>query len=305
MSFDLPPLNWLRAFEAAARHLSFTDAAQELHLTQAAISKQVKLLELQLRQQLFVRLPRSLALTKGGEAYLPKVRDAFERLHTGTQEVFGRRRGSVLTVRCAVSFAVNWLAPRLPEFLAKHPEVRIRLVSSVWGGDDDASRFDIDIQYGTGGWSNAVYHRLTHETLQPYCAPSLVLSSGALRNPTDLRNHTLLHVIGYQEGWATWLSAAGATDIDPGAGLQCDTSLLALELAASGGGVALGRSSLVGKDILSGRLVAPFDLAVPIREAFYLISSAHDALPCDGKLFVEWLIKTADTQAEAVAMHGV
>jgi LysR family transcriptional regulator, glycine cleavage system transcriptional activator len=293
MSFDLPPLNWLRAFEAAARHLSFTHAAHEMHLTQAAISKQVKLLELQLRQQLFVRLPRSLVLTKSGEAYLPKVRDAFERLDAGTQEVFGRQRSAVLTVRCAVSFAVNWLAPRLPDFMAKHPTAKIRLVSSVWSDNDDTNRFDLDIQYGTGGWNNAVCHRLTRETLRPLCAPSLVQGSGALRTPADLAKHRLLHVIGYQEGWATWLAAAGMSDIDAGSGLQCDTSLFAFELAASGGGVALGRASLVGKDLQSGRLVAPFALAVPIEEAFYLIAPTHDRLPDDGKLFVAWMIGTA------------
>ncbi len=294
MSFEtLPPLNWLRAFEAAARHLSFTNAAHELNLTQAAISKQVKLLELHLRQQLFVRLPRSLALTKSGEAYVPKVKDAFDRLSLGTQEVFGRQRGSVITVRCAVSFAVNWLAPRLPGFMAKHPKARIRLVSSVWGDNDDANQFDLDIQYGTGNWRNADCYRLTHETLLPLCAPVL---RSALRTPADLKQHNLLHVIGYQDGWATWLSAAGISDIDPGGGLQCDTSLFAFEVAAYGGGVALGRSSLIGTEIQSGRLVAPFELAVPVDEAFYLITPAHGVLSLDASLFVDWLVTQANQQ---------
>jgi LysR family transcriptional regulator, glycine cleavage system transcriptional activator len=296
MSFEnLPPLNWLRAFEAAARHLSFTHAAQELNLTQAAISKQVKLLELQLRQQLFVRLPRGLALTKSGEAFVPKVRDAFERLHLGTQEVFGRQRGAVLTVRCAISFAVNWLAPRLPDFMARHPEAKIRLVSSVWGESDDASPFDVDIQYGTGNWRNVTCHRLTYERLQPLCAPALLTGNGALRTPADLGRHTLLHVIGYQQGWATWLNAAGVGQVDPGGGLQCDTSLMAYALAAHGAGVALGRASLVGNDLSSGRLVAPFDLAVPVDEAFYLLVPVDEALPDDGRLFVEWLMSGLGT----------
>jgi LysR family transcriptional regulator, glycine cleavage system transcriptional activator len=286
----LPPLNWLRAFEAAARHLSFTQAARELNLSQAAISKQVKLLEQQLRQQLFVRLPRSLALTKSGEAYLPKVRDSFERLNLGTQEVFGRQKSPVLTVRCAVSFAVNWLAPRLPDFLAKHPKAKIRLVSSVWGDIDDADQFDLDIQYGTGNWRNADCHRLTHETLMPLCMPFL---RSALQTPGDLRAHNLLHVIGYQDGWATWLSAAGVADVDPGGGLQCDTTLVAFALAANGGGVALGRSSLIGKELQSGRLIVPFELAVPIKEAFYLIMPAHGALTPNENLFTTWLTDLA------------
>jgi LysR family transcriptional regulator, glycine cleavage system transcriptional activator len=294
MSFDLPPLNWLRAFEAAARHLSFTSAAHELHLTQAAISKQVKLLELQLRQHLFVRLPRSLVLTKSGEAYLPKVRDAFERLASGTQEVFGRQRGAVVTVRCAVSFAVNWLAPRLPDFMAKHPHAKIRFVSSVWGDTDDMAQLDLDIQYGTGNWPNAVCYRLTRESLRPLCAPALMQRGTALLQPGDLRHHRLLHVIGYQEGWATWLNAAGIADIDPGGGLQCDTSLFALALAAAGGGVALGRSSLLTADLAAGRLVAPFDLAVPVDEAFYLVVPSYDTLQTDAQVFVDWMIRVAN-----------
>lgn len=301
MSFDLPPLNWLRAFEAAARHLSFTNAALELHLTQAAISKQVKLLELQLRQQLFVRLPRSLALTKTGEAYLPKVRDAFERLDTGTQEVFGRKRGSVVTIRCAVSFSVNWLAPRLPAFMAKYPKVKIRLISSVWGDNDDTNRFDIDIQYGTGAWNNLTCHRLTHETLRPLCAPSLLQGRNPLQVPADLKKHNLLHVIGYQEGWATWFNAAGIADVDPGGGLQCDTSLAAFEVAAHGGGVALGRSSLTEGVLASGRLVTPFDLAVPIEEAFYLITPAQGLLQPDAKLFVDWLVSLVSSPDQSLS----
>jgi LysR family transcriptional regulator, glycine cleavage system transcriptional activator len=306
VSFEsVPPLNWLRAFEAAARHLSFTDAAHELNLTQAAISKQVKLLELHVRQQLFVRLPRSLSLTKSGEAYLPKVRDAFERLNFGTQEVFGRHRGSVVTVRCAVSFSVNWLAPRLPDFMARSPKAKIRLVSSVWSDNDEKNQCDLDIQYGTGNWSNADCHRLTRETLTPLCAPSL---QNQLRAPADLKNHNLLHVIGYQDGWATWLKAAGVLDIDPGGGLQCDTSLVAFELAAQGDGVALGRSSLADRELQSGRLIAPFELAVPVGESFYLVKPRGRMLPIDADLFANWLIAVAQgnwtkpENAQAIAM---
>jgi LysR family transcriptional regulator, glycine cleavage system transcriptional activator len=298
MSFEtLPPLNWLRAFEASARHLSFTHAAQELNLTQAAISKQVKLLELHLRQQLFVRLPRSLSLTKTADAYLPKVRDAFERLNFGTQEVFGRQRDAVVTIRCAVSFAVNWLAPRLPDFAAKHPDAKIRLLSSIWGDNDHGNELDLDIRYGNGNWPNAECHRLTEESLMPLCAPALLTGKPSLRNPGDLKSHRLLHVIGYQEGWATWLRAAGVADVDPGGGLQCDTSLMAYELAAQGGGVALGRSSLVAKDLQSGRLVAPFKLAVAVDEAFYLITPTNSKLSGHAAQFVNWLVGSAETAA--------
>jgi LysR family transcriptional regulator, glycine cleavage system transcriptional activator len=290
MQPELPPLIWLRAFEAAARHLSFTDAAHELNLTQAAVSKHIKSLELNLRHQLFIRRTRSLELTKLGEAYLPKVRDAFERLAIGTREVFGGRRSQDLTLRCAVSFAVNWLAPRLPHFLDQHPGKNIRLVSSVWADAFDADVYDLDIQYGTGEWNGVQSHRLSWETITPLCAPAMV---DLLKFPDDLGSQRLLHVLGYQEGWGTWLRAAGAIAVNPGQGLQFDTSLTAFEVAAQGGGVALGRHSLATRDRATGRLVAPFALEVPINEAFYVLEPVGRKLHPDAAAFVSWLNETA------------
>jgi LysR family transcriptional regulator, glycine cleavage system transcriptional activator len=285
---ELPPLIWLRAFEASARHLSFTDAAGELNLTQAAVSKHVKALELHFHQHLFIRRTRSLQLTKMGEAYLPKVRDAFERLAIGTAEVFGGRHRKELTLRCAVSFAVNWLAPRLPEFLVLYPNTEIRIISSVWNDAFDPDAFDLDIQYGTGDWSGMHSHRLSWETITPLCAPALAAN---LKNPDDLRSHRLLHVIGYQEGWGTWLKAAGATLVNPGQGLRFDTSLVAFEVAAKGGGVALGRLSLMKQEIELNRLVAPFDLEVPISEAFYLLEPVGKVKHPDAQKFMDWVSK--------------
>jgi len=287
----LPPLGWLRAFAAAAKHLSFTQAAAELNLTQAAISKQVKSLELYLRLPLFVRGPRSLVLTKTGEAYLPKVADAFERLAMGTREVFGRRRDHALTLRCAVSFAVNVLAPRLPDFMAQHPGKNIRLISSVWSDAFDKDLFDLDIQYGTGNWSGYTSHRLTWERITPLCAPELLARMPDRPTPDELRHHCLLHVLGYQEGWGIWLNAAGAHGVDPGQGLQLDTTLAAFAIAAHGGGVALGRTSLAAIDRARGRLVAPFALNVPISEAFYMLEPTGAAAHPDVIVFKTWLLK--------------
>jgi LysR family transcriptional regulator, glycine cleavage system transcriptional activator len=290
MALDLPPLVWLRAFEAAARHLSFTDAAKELHLTQAAVSKHVKSLELHLRHPLFIRRPRSLQLSQSGEAYLPKVRDAFERLSVGTREVFGGRRTQELTVRCAVSFAVGWLAPRLPAFLARHPGTDIRILSSVWNEAVDADVYDLDIQYGTGDWPDMRSIRLTQETITPLCAPGVARQ---LHRPEDLAGQRLLHVLGYQEGWGIWLRAAGVTEVHPGQGLRFDTSLTAFEVAAAGGGVALGRRSLAERERASGRLVAPFDLEVPINEGFHLLQQIGRTPHPDAAAFVEWIGETA------------
>lgn len=287
---ELPPLIWLRAFEAAARLLSFTDAASELNLTQAAVSKHVKSLELHLRHQLFIRQTRSLHLTKMGEAYVPKVRDAFERLATGTREVFGGRRTKELTLRCSVSFAVNWLAPRVPAFLARNPGKEIRIISSVWNEPFDTDVYDLDIQYGTGNWSGVRNHRLSWETITPLCAPSLI---DQLKLPDDLHAHRLLHVLGYEEGWGTWLRTAGAKSVNPGLGLQFDTSLIAFEVAAHGGGVALGRSSIAKRERESGRLIAPFDLEVQINEAFHLLEPVGREMHPDASLFIDWLLEAA------------
>ena len=285
----LPPAGWLRTFDEAARHLSFTGAASALNLSQAAVSKQIKLLELHLGEPLFHRLPRSLKLTRAGEAYVPKVRDAFERLAAGTGEVFGRRRGGVLTIRAAIGFAVNWLAPRLPDFLEKHPEIRLRITSSVWN-EEDASAFDLDIRYGDGNWPGLVSERLTREELFPVCAPSVLSGDTPLSQPSDLAAHRLIHVLGYRDGWAQWLRAAGLPPQTGQPELQFDTSLMALEMAALGQGVALARTSMAAPLLSSGRLVAPFALRVPSAEGFHLITSKAAADVAEALAFKSWIL---------------
>ncbi|MGI9366141.1 MAG: LysR substrate-binding domain-containing protein [Rhizobiaceae bacterium] len=286
-----PPLNWLRAFEATGRHLSFTQAANELNLSQVAVSKQVKQLELHLREQLFIRHARSLEMTKVAEAYLPKVRDAFERLSDGTLEVFGKRQSKHLTLRSAVGFSVNWLAPRLPDFYARHPHVSLRIVSSVWNEEVGNPEYDLDIRYGTGKWSGLHSHRLTSDTIAPVCSPAMVDSLGLL-DPSDLADCTLIHVLGYEEGWAKWLRASTAPhQMDTGGGVQVDNSLLAFELASSGQGIALARSSLAEQEIASGRLCYPFDLHVPIEEAFYLTSPVDAPMHDDAEALRLWLLE--------------
>ncbi len=294
MSHQLPHLTWLRAFEATARHLSFTNAAAELNLTQAAVSKQVKLLEHYLREPLFERRARSLVLTKVGAAYLPKVRDAFERLAAGTHEVFGSRRSEVLTIRVSVSLAVTWIAPRLSAFVDAHQGVPVRIVSSVWNEDFDQARFDLDIRYGSGRWPGFRVDRLTWELFEPLCAPGLINRGPSLATPSDLRDHCLLHVIGYEEGWANWLAIAGAQGVNAGQGLQFDTSLMALETAALGLGIALGRTSMTAPMLESGRLVRPFSISVPVREGFYLLSEDNSRAHPHASLVRDWLLGEAE-----------
>ena len=289
----LPPLAWLRAFEAAARHLSFTQAAIELNLTQAAISKQIRLLEQYLQEPLFHRKPRSLVLTKMGAAYLPKLRDSLARLAAGTNEVFGNRRGEVLTIRAPIGYSVVWLVQSLGDFIDNHPKIPVRLVSSVWQEDFEREQLHLDIQYGNGFWPKYHADQLTNDKLFPVCAPSVIAGKDGLRTPDDLAQHRLLHVLGYADGWANWLNAAGTTGIHPGQGLQFDTSLLAFEFAATSGGVALARSSLVINQLNSGRLLKPFTLEVDAVENFYLLSPEDGTGHPHAAIFREWLLGQA------------
>lgn len=290
MSHQMPPLPWLRAFEASARHLSFTNAAAELNLTQAAISKQVKLLEHYLREPLFERLPRSLTLTKAGAAYLPKVNDAFERLSAGTVEVFGANRSGILSVRVMVGFATTWLARRLPRFIAAHPKTQVRIVSSIWAEEYGAETFDLDIRYGFGTWPGFRADRLARESLVPLCLPEI---AARLHSPADLARERLLHVLGYQDGWDGWLTAAGAGRVDAARGLWFDTTLMAMAVASEGGGVALGRTSLIETELAQGRLVKPFAFELPIEEGFFLVAPEKGPRHKDAGVFRDWLLAEA------------
>ncbi len=290
----LPPVNWLRAFEAAARHVSFTQAARELGVTPSAVSQQVRLLEQHLGCALFNRLPRSLELAEAGEAYLPLVHDAFERLVASTAELFGDRGVKRLTIRVTAGFAVFWLIPRLTRFRARHPDMALRLTTSIWAGEPRDPAADLEIRHGAGGWPGMRAERLSWDTVFPVCSPSLRNGPVPLVSPADLSRHTLLHAIGFREGWGEWLARAGVADrVDPAEGLEFDTSVMTIELALRGAGVALGRSCLVGELLAAGRLVAPFELALPTDEAVYLISTAGRPADSAAERFRVWLLAEA------------
>ncbi|WP_417506950.1 transcriptional regulator GcvA [Marinomonas gallaica] len=291
----LPPLNWLHSFEASARHLNFTLAAQELNLTQAAVSQQVKGLESQLGSLLFKRLPRSLELTDAGKAYLPAVRESIDRISIVTEEVFGqRRRSQPLTVKVSLVFLNTWLTPRIERFRLKHPNVRLRFTSNIWLDSKEQTDSDLEIRYGQGRWPNVQSERLTWDHLIPVCSPKLVNGKAIPSSPGDLANYDLLHVIGYEEGWGYWLKQAGFQDVEIDEGIQFDTLISTLEMASYGLGIALGRSSLIQPMIETGKLIAPFKEAVPTNEAFYLISSEKSYLHPDASTFREWLLEEVD-----------
>ncbi|MCV6589134.1 MAG: transcriptional regulator GcvA [Marinobacterium sp.] len=307
MKKKLPPLNWIRAFEAAARHLSFTHAANELNLTQAAISQQVKGLEAQLGTALFRRLPRGLELTDAGAAYLPAVHESVERLTVATEEVFGQGRTQLLTVRVNMVFFMRWLAPRIHRFRTLYPDINLRFTSNIWVDEHEKSvATDMEIRYGRGRWQMLQSDRLTHDRLIPVCSPEYLKrcsqdSVQPLQRPDDLVHHTLLHVIGYEEGWGYWLQQTGHAHLPLSQGFQFDTLITALEMAALGEGIALGRSSLVADMLENGRLVAPFEQQVPTDEAFWLVYPPHQLAHPHAEAFRNWLlheIETLETESE-------
>ena len=292
MKKRLPPLNWLRAFEASARHLNFTQAAAELSLTQAAISQQVKGLESQLGASLFKRLPRGLELTEAGQAYMPVIHDSIERLAAATDELFGQGRKRPITVRANLVFFTTWLAPRLGRFRAAHPEIGLQFTSNIWL-DERGKEADMEIRYGKGNWAGLRSVQLTHDELFPVCSPQLLSGNPPPTSPSELNADTMLHVIGYEEGWGCWLNKAGFPQVDASQGMQFDTLITALEMAARGHGLALGRSSLVAEMLADGRLIAPFEQRFPASETFHLSSPSHRYLSAQAETFWAWLVAEA------------
>jgi len=266
----LPPLNWLRAFEAAARHLSFTEAGEELGVTQAAVSQQVRQLEDWLGAQLFKRLPRALALTDAGIAYLPIVQEGIQRIDLGTAEIFGRAGRRPVTLRASATLAALWLAPLLARFRAEHPEVTVRVTTLYAPVDFGQDGVDIEIRYGAGTWPGVKAHRLFEEAFFPVASPAY-LDATPLKAPQDLRGHRLVHVIGEREGWGTYLRLVGLTDVDPSQGMQCDSLVVALHAAAEGAGVALATSPVTDAMLRDHRLVDPFRRRWPARLAHHLV----------------------------------
>lgn len=287
----LPPLNWLRAFEVSARHLNFTHAAEELHLTQGAVSQQIRQLESHLGVTLFKRLPRGLGLTEEGQSYLPVVQDAISRLAVGTNEIFGQHKRRPIKVRGSLSFLHFWLAPKLADFRRAHPQLDIRYISNLWVKELDGED-DVEIRWGHGQWPGLVSQRLTWDTLFPVCSAQLMTDS-PLCEPRDVARHPLLHVLGYEEGWGYWLKRVGADDVDYSTGPQFDTLVSTLRLAELGQGIALARSSMVEDLLREGRLVEPFDLRIEASESFYLVRDSGTELHPDAMAFATWLVAQA------------
>ena len=288
----LPPLHALRAFEAAARHLSFARAAAELNLTPSAISHQIRHLEESLGRRLFERRPRGLELTPLGGVYFPLVRNAFEQLAQATALIGGAgpALSHVLTISCMPSFAMVWLIPRLPAFQAAHPAIEVRLDTSARFVDFARDGIDVGIRFGTGRWPGVAAEFLFSETLFPVCAPALLAARGGISTPADLTRFPLIHIMPYIDDWRLWLTAAGATEIDPEHGPRFDNNLAAYKAAEEGLGVAIGRGLLLEGPLAAGRLVAPFAIRLTTSHAYYFACAEGAERIRKVALFHAWLI---------------
>lgn len=252
------PLNALRAFEVSARHLSFTRAAEELNVTQTAVSQQVRNLEQRLRVQLFRRLPRGLALTDEGQALLPALAESFERMAQLLDRFDGGRAREVLTLGVVATFAVGWLLPRLREFQQAHPFVDLRLFTHNNRLDLAGEGLDLGIRFGDGAWHGTQADLLLSAPLTPMCAPAL---AARLRGPADLAAQPLLRSYRASE-WEQWFQAAGVAGPPAMRGPVFDTSLASAEAAAQGAGVALLPARMFARELQQGRLARPFELEV-------------------------------------------
>jgi LysR family transcriptional regulator, glycine cleavage system transcriptional activator len=281
MQNPLPPLGWLRAFEAAARHLSFTGAARDLNMTQSAVSQQIKSLEAYLGRALFHRRPRVVELTEAGITYLPVVRDAFRTLSQGTRAVSSRHR-NVVQVQCNLTFAVHWLAPRLAGFRAAHPDVELSLSTEIWEPREITEGADIEIRYSLRPSDTVRAELLRRDHYYPVCAPGYPVTLDTLQSQLLYDCSNLLC------NWAGWAEDQTLTWDDP-AITYATTFTMTLAVASVGGGLALAHDLIAQRLINKGQLVAPFPHRAPMPEAYYLILSPQSEQSANVVAFANWL----------------
>jgi LysR family glycine cleavage system transcriptional activator len=287
-----PPLSAVRAFEAAARLSSFTKAAQELSITQGAVSHGVRELESRFKVALFVRTSRSLVLTEAGKLYLPFAAEALGRLRAGDRAVFDpTRKDRVVTVSVSPSFAAKWLVPRLGEFTAAHPEIDLRISASPVHIDFADGEIDLVVRHGDGDWPHLHCTRLCEETLFPVCSP--LLREKLPRSPGALARHVLIHHRS-NDGWRDWLNAFDAgPDVDVSHGPVLNEMSLAIDAAIAGQGIALARSALADRDLAEGRLVRPMPHETPAKFAYWIVYPKTSVNRANIKRFEAWLLSKA------------
>jgi LysR family transcriptional regulator, glycine cleavage system transcriptional activator len=293
-----PSLAALRAFETAARTMSFTAAAQELNQTQGAISHQVNTLEARLGVKLFERHPRGLKLTEAGGRYLPLVRDSLERLRAA-EDLVRLERPSVLTVTVSPNFASKWLVPRLGGFSVTHPNLDLRISASLQHVDFNREDIDLAVRHGTGDWPELHVTRLCAEELFPTCSPALLRSGPPVRSPADLSGHVLVHDRSRRQ-WRDWLAAFGIDCPHTERGPVFDQTALAIDAAAAGQGIALARTALASLDLIAGRLVRPLEEAIPAEFAYWIVCRKSAADTPKISQFRSWLVEQVQDDKAAL-----
>lgn len=317
MTARLPPLNALKAFEAAARHLSVKKAAAELNVTPAAVSHQIRSLEDYLEVQLFRRFNRALELTDAARACLPKLREGFDCLVKAVEVLRAQKGTGTLTVSAAPSFAARWLMPRLHRFFEAHPEIDVRISARVRQPSEDgrgtaAERATIDawladsdiaILYGRGNYPGFHVDRLLDLTVTPICSPRLLTGQRPLVRPEDLRHHLLVHddtgdAYDGESFWDVWLKAAGVSGVDTRRGPHFSHAVLAFEAAVEGVGVLASMPVLAAADLHAARLVTPFALRVPLESAYYVVAGETNMTRPAVAAFRGWLLAEAQRKED-------
>jgi LysR family glycine cleavage system transcriptional activator len=302
----LPPLSALRAFEAAARLLSFSKAADELNVTPAAVSHQIAALEADLGVRLFNRLSRAVELTASAQVLLPGLSEAFAGIQASVRRLRAHNDTGTLNVTASPSFAGKWLVQRLFRFQEIAPEVDVRISASDAVVDLMRGDFDVAIRYGTGRYSGLTVELLLKNEVFPACSPDLLRRGPPLETPADLRHHQLLHDQAVDRDplvptWAMWLKAAGVGDMPAVPGLTLNTNILALEAAIAGHGVTLAYSTTAAADLAAGRLVRLFSLSLPDLFAYYIVTAPGALERPKVRAFRSWLRQEADDQTSLQA----
>src|SRR5450759_3268574 len=293
MPRQLPPLNALRAFEAAARSESFTRAAEELCVTQGAVSHQVKLLEATLGIKLFSRERQRLVITDAGREYLNVVRDALDRIAAGTERLVQRQNAGVLTVSTSPDFAAKWLVYRLGRFAEAHPGIDLRVSATMHHVDFAREDVDVAVRHGDGNWDGLDAVRLCTEQLFPVCSPKLMVGRNRIAKPSDLLKFPLLHLDENRKAWSKWFDAAGVTDTKMSRGLVLNRASMLIDAAVDGQGVALARTTLAAWDLINGRLAKPFDLSLKLSNTYWIVCPTATSSMPKITTFRDWLLAEA------------
>jgi LysR family transcriptional regulator, glycine cleavage system transcriptional activator len=300
---QLPQLNALKAFEAAARHESFTRAAAELFVTQGAVSHQVKALEQELGLKLFNRERQRLVITEAGRDYLNVVRDAFDRIALGTERLLQRQNSGVLTVSTSPDFAAKWLVHRLGHFVEAHAEIDLRVSASLHHVDFAREEVDLAVRHGEGDWPGLDAVMLGAEQLFPVCSPKLLSGKRGPVKLTDLLKFPLIHT-GDRGHWARWLAAAGVDDKVAIHGPVLNRDAISIDAAINGQGIALARTTLVAWDLINGRLVRPFAETLPLSKTYWIVCPKAVAAQPKIATFRDWLLSEASDDMRQLKKLG-